>query len=384
MAKKKRLFPGIGAKCTILTRFMKPNGGLSKEKDHRSIVVLKEFFYEGHRLCFRFNLDGDDQQKIYHLNARYVRIDSEGGIDDFFFEADKKKRHDGDAVDKAEAIMSKKKEPAIKWKHSRARQLLYQDIMDNKVPLDPKDDLSLSLEDIFSMHAEYAEYDFERQREATFQYCPSWSRRKIWFWINRIAALQSEKIFWPKDNFGNDIWAITVDGVHCWIQEPTHQEFSKDTSYFSHKYNHAGLCYQLGISIGSNRLVWMNGPFPAGKSDLKIFKEDGLKAMLIAKKKMCIADGGYAGSDHIHHCSTPNIHDSRPVRRFKARTLKRHEKFNGLIKNFHSVDCRFRHSIGKFKSVFEAICVICQYQIETDKPLYHVLVEDVLLEDEVE
>ncbi|KAG7337556.1 hypothetical protein IV203_020380 [Nitzschia inconspicua] len=160
MAKEKRLFPGIGAKCTILTRFMKPNGGLSKEKDHRSIVVLKEFFYEGHRLCFRFNLDGDDQQKIYHSNARYVRIDSEGGIDDFFFEADKKKRHDGDAIDKAEAIMSKKKEPAIKWKHSRARQLLYQDIMDNKVPLDPKDDLSLSLEDIFSMHAEYAEYDF--------------------------------------------------------------------------------------------------------------------------------------------------------------------------------------------------------------------------------
>ncbi|KAG7365523.1 DDE superfamily endonuclease [Nitzschia inconspicua] len=370
---EKRLFPGIGAKCTILTRFMKPNGGLSKEKDHRSIVVLKEFFYEGHRLCFRFNLDGDDQQKIYHSDARYVRIDSEGGIDDFFFEADKKKRHDGDAIDKAEAIMSKKKEPAIKWKHSRARQLLYQDIMDNKVPLDPKDDLSLSLEDIFSMHAEAA----TRSNLSILSLLES---------KENLVLDQSDCGTSIGENFlakGNDIWAITVDGVHCWIQE-THQEFSKDTSYFSHKYNHAGLCYELGISIGSNRLVWMNGPFPAGKSDLKIFKEDGLKAMLIAKKKMCIADGGYAGSDHIHHCSTPNIHDSRPVRRFKARALKRHEKFNGLIKNFHSVDCRFRHSIGKFKSVFEAICVICQYQIETDKPLYHVLVEDVLLEDEVE
>ncbi|KAG7351485.1 hypothetical protein IV203_010845 [Nitzschia inconspicua] len=32
--------------------------------------------------------------------------------------------------------------------------------MDNKVPLDPKDGSSLSLEDIFSMHVEYAEYDF--------------------------------------------------------------------------------------------------------------------------------------------------------------------------------------------------------------------------------
>ncbi|KAG7371821.1 hypothetical protein IV203_017963 [Nitzschia inconspicua] len=126
----------------------------------------------------------------------------------------------------------------------------------------------------------------------------------------------------------------------------------------------------------------MNGPYPAGKSDMKIFKEDGLKAKLIAAKKMCIADGGYAGSDHIHECSTTNIHDSRPARRFKARVLKRHEKFNGVTKNFHSVDCRFRHSIDKFKSFFEAICVICQYQIETDKPLYDVLVEDVLQEDE--
>ncbi|KAG7368233.1 hypothetical protein IV203_030976 [Nitzschia inconspicua] len=263
--------------------------------------------------------------------------------------------------------------------------MIYEDLQRTRVPaarVSSKANLKVRF---FLMAIHFLKcYPTERQREATFQYCPSWSRRKIWFWINQIAALQSEKIFWPKDNFGNDIWAITVDGAHCWIQEPTHQEFSKDTSYFSHKYNHAGLCYELGISIGSNRLVWMNGPFPAGKSDLKIFKEDGLKAMLIAKKKMCIADGGYAGSDHIHHCSTPNIHDSRPVRRFKARALKRHEKFNGLIKNFHSVDCRFRHSIGKFKSVFEAICVICQYQIETDKPLYHALVEDVLLEDEVE
>jgi DDE superfamily endonuclease len=204
----------------------------------------------------------------------------------------------------------------------------------------------------------------------------------IWFWVKKISALKAEKIFWPLDNFPGDTWAITVDGIHCWIQEPSDKEFSKDPKFFSHKYNHAGLCYELGISISSNQLVWMNGPFPAGCSDLKIFKEDGLKAKLIAAKKMCIADGGYAGCDHIHQCSTPNINDSQPVRRFKARALKRHEKFNGLIKCFHSVDCRFRHTIPKFKLVFEAICVICQYQIESDKPLYDVLVEDVLKEDD--
>jgi hypothetical protein len=181
-------------------------------------------------------------------------------------------------------------------------------------------------------------YPTDHQREATFQYCPSWSRRKVWFWLKKIAALQSEKIFWPKDNFGDNIWVISVDGIHCWIAEPKHPELTKDPSYFSHKFNHAGLSYELGIALGSQRLVWMNGPFPAGRSDLKIFKEDGLKAKLAACAKMCIADGGYAGSQHVHQCSTPNTHDCRPVSRFKARALKRHEKFNGLIKSFHSVD----------------------------------------------
>ena len=109
--------------------------------------------------------------------------------------------------------------------------------------------------------------------------------------------------------------------MHSWIEEPKHNEHSKDKKYYSHKFRHAGLCYELGIAIGSNRLVWMNGPFPAGRSDLKIFIHDGLKNKLIAIDKMCIADGGYAGADHVEQCSTPNAHDSRPVRRFKARAL---------------------------------------------------------------
>ncbi|KAG7345445.1 hypothetical protein IV203_032976 [Nitzschia inconspicua] len=127
----------------------------------------------------------------------------------------------------------------------------------------------------------------------------------------------------------------------------------------------------------------MNRPFPAGRSDLRIFKEDELKAILSSTGKMCIADGGYAGKEYVNQCSTPNTHDRRPARRFKSRALKRHEKFNGLIKSIHSVGCRFRHPLERFKLVFEAICVICQYQIlETDKPLYDVLVKDVLRDDD--
>jgi hypothetical protein len=37
----------------------------------------------------------------------------------------------------------------------------------------------------------------------------------------------------------------------------------------------------------------MTGPFPAGNSDNKVFKQEGLKAKLIETKKRGTADGGY-------------------------------------------------------------------------------------------
>ena len=88
MAKKKKLFPGNGARGTILTRFIKPKRRFKHDKDHRSSVVLKEFYFEGQRLCFRFDVDGE----ICHAHSRYVKVEEEGKTDDFFFPADKEKR----------------------------------------------------------------------------------------------------------------------------------------------------------------------------------------------------------------------------------------------------------------------------------------------------
>lgn len=109
--------------------------------------------------------------------------------------------------------------------------------------------------------------------------------------------------------------------------------------------------------IAHSRLVWMNGPFRAGKSDVSIFQDKGLKAKLQSINKKAIGDRGYVG--HPKECSTYNAHDCRGVRKFncKSRALKR------------------------FACFFEAICVICQYQIEDDMPLYDVLIEDIMEED---
>ena len=66
----------------------------------------------------------------------------------------------------------------------------------------------------------------------------------------------------------------------------------------------------------------------------------------------------------------PNLSDSHGVQQFKFRALKRHESFNGMTKTFEILRNCFRHGIGKIGAAFESVAVICQYKIETDKPLY--------------
>jgi hypothetical protein len=117
----------------------------------------------------------------------------------------------------------------------------------------------------------------------------------------------------------------------------------------------------------------MKGPYAAGANDLKVFITKGLEQQLLADCIKAIGVGGYHG--HQKSISAPNPHDSAGVRLFKSRALKRHETFNGLMKNFDSLSGRFRHSIPRFENCFEAICVICQYQIEIETPLFDIIVE---------
>ena len=219
-------------------------------------------------------------------------------------------------------------------------------------------------------------YPTEKDRSLIFNVSERYSRDLIWTMLRRVQALKAKKITWPDDLGGSDSWIMTVDGTHCWIAEPKHKTWSQDSDYYSHKYNKAGIDYELGISLNSQKLVWMNGPFKAGKNDKFIFKHKGLKDRLHQLGKKAIGDSGYVG--YRQHCSTPNPSDSATVKKFKSRALLRQESFNGMTKVFESLSGRFRHSVEKFPIVFEAVCVICQYKTEFEQPLYDILVEDVL------
>ena len=225
-------------------------------------------------------------------------------------------------------------------------------------------DAHVSAEDLSLSHLLMAlhhlkRYPTELEREPMFDIDPSEGRKWVWYYVGCIQALKKQKIIWPTHNYGDDIWILSVDGVDCWIPEPTHPIWSQDKDYYSHKFNKAGLRYELGISLSESRLIWMNGPFKAGASDNAIFKNHGLKRKLKATKKMVIADGGYKGSPK--QLSTPNHHDSPSVKLFKSRALKQHEHFNGIIKTFECLTGRFWHDAKRFQQCFEAVCVLGQY-----------------------
>jgi hypothetical protein len=104
--------------------------------------------------------------------------------------------------------------------------------------------------------------------------------------------------------------------------------------------------------------------------DLTIFRAaNGLKEM-IPQGKRVIADNGYTSTQEQGILSTPNSHDIREVRKFKSRARARHESFNGKVKNFRCLAEQFRHGVPNHKIVFEAVCIIVQYQLENGSPLF--------------
>lgn len=85
---------------------------------------------------------------------------------------------------------------------------------------------------------------------------------------------------------------------------------------------------------------------------------------------MMIGDNGYIGEPE--YLSTPNDLDTDEIVAFKRRARARQETINKRIKEFRILSERFRHDIKKHKMVFEAICVMVQYDLECERPLFEI------------
>ena len=197
-------------------------------------------------------------------------------------------------------------------------------------------------------------------------------RRKVWTYIHAIQALKEKKIRWIFDDGNYDEYFIlSVDGVHCRIHEPRSQPSS---GWYSKKFNKAGLTYELGVAIYHDNIVWINGPFPAGQNDMKVFRKPNGLLSKIPDGCRAIGDEGYRGEPS--KVSTRNAFNSNEVKQFSNRVRARHETVNSRLKAFGVLNQVFRSKgdtrMEKHKSVFEACCVIVQYELDAGNRLFKV------------
>jgi hypothetical protein len=167
---------------------------------------------------------------------------------------------------------------------------------------------------------------------------------------------------------GVSVCLVTVDGTDFKIYEPS----PFDEKWYSQKWNHAGLRYEIGICIQTGWIVWINGPYPPGDwPDLNISR-DGLNQALMPWEKF-LADGGYADGNGWSY--TPTGYNTRE-QYMKAVARARHETINSLFKKFNALKNEWRHHRSKHGLAFGAIANITQAQIQLETATFQVKYHD--------
>jgi hypothetical protein len=154
--KAKKLYAGAGAKGTVLYRFVTPKTTDDDEERMNVVLVgeLKQVQGGKEKTVYTFRREHDGEERpLLSAIARYVKIVEEG---------DPRKYFDPKALENKLRGADSFKEPRVKWKKSKARRLLYQDLTDGVVPL--ADDPNMDVQNILSMREEYGEYDPDKFR----------------------------------------------------------------------------------------------------------------------------------------------------------------------------------------------------------------------------
>jgi hypothetical protein len=174
------------------------------------------------------------------------------------------------------------------------------------------------------------------------------------------------------DDIGNDC-LMSVDGTDFRIHQKG--QAKKGNPFGSHKYaGKSALRYELGVDIRGRTLVWIQGPYPAGKwPDIKIF--NAVLANFLERYERVEADDGYRGHPNKVKCP---LNDIAPAEKLamQARVRARHETINGRLKNWGILSQVFRHDIRRHGEVFRACAVLTQLTLEQGEPLFSVEYED--------
>ena len=155
---------------------------------------------------------------------------------------------------------------------------------------------------------------------------------------------------------------MTVDGTDFEMAE-------QGRFCWSHKFDRSGLRYEVGISILSGDICWINGPYEAGTwPDISIFR-DSLMSHLDDSERV-EADDGYIG-EHPKHVKFPKGFANKAETEFmQQRVRNRQETVNKRFKQFGILKQRYRHSIPCHGDVFRACAVLTQLAINEGDNLF--------------
>ena len=192
-------------------------------------------------------------------------------------------------------------------------------------------------------------------------------RKHVWKVLAAIDNIKKDVIILDrrfKDQNGSHC-LLSVDGSDFRINEP--RPFSR--LWYSHKFKHAALRYEVAVCIQTGEVVWTKGPFAAGAwPDIEIFR-GWLKHYLLPGERV-EADYGYAGDEKVDAPEDFTTNMGQYEDKFVVRA--RHETVNARFKQFNALRETFRHSRHKHAHVFNSVAVITQLAIISGEPLFPV------------
>ncbi|KAJ3232665.1 hypothetical protein HDU77_000817, partial [Chytriomyces hyalinus] len=146
-----------------------------------------------------------------------------------------------------------------------------------------------------------------------------------------------------------------VDGTDVLVTETRPQ----DAALFSHKFNHAGYCYQVATALGCSKIVWVDGGVPCGLwPDLKMVCHGILHE--IGPNEKVAADQGYCGDDHIMTKLQGCDADIRDHNHNLKQMGARHETVNAHLKDFRVLHGLHQLNRDDHSWIFKAVVQITQ------------------------
>ena len=190
-------------------------------------------------------------------------------------------------------------------------------------------------------------------------------RKWTMLWIAKISLLSLELIDWERRFEGAwHYWTFCVDGIHCPIWEPRRPFWD---GWWSHKFNGAGLAYEVATAVTTGLIVWISGPFPAGRWPDDVIFKHGLAKRVRTDIEKGVCDAGYKGCHkwlfRPFWRTKAGLAEGLPHNDLHELIRARHEQLNSRFHRFNCVSSIFRHDLGLHQEFFYSSAVVVQLEI---------------------